>query len=563
MFRCGTPRLCVQVVVATFLLISAIIIVPHLIAQTPDVLSLVDRGNSLVDAQQFDQALQVFRDADELSHHTCADCYLGMVRAESQLGDFQGALADAQRAVTAAGDDHIVAAQALVTRAGLLLATSGGPNDPKLREAQDDYRQALALDPKKSIARFSLGVLLLEENRDAEGVAELKAYVSGPFADPRHVDRANRLIADPNRARALPSEDFSLATVDGRTISKQSLRGKVVLLDFWASWCPPCRESVPIIVDLHHKFASVAFEVVGINADADESTLQSFTGSHGMDWPEFQDLDGQISELFEIQGLPTYVVLARDGTIAFQQTGLGSDTQDELNNVIAKELAKPAPAASAPAEPVPSPPPAPVVAAQPAANRLPIELAYPPDDVENGDADSGLYRNEFLALSYRFPADWTAASADVLDQLNQQRSQQMQARGASASDGGLAKNGSVVVPFPQIVFQASADPRGQAPAVSLAVTQSALSPIDFAHRETLGLKQEGATILAEPAPVVVGNRQFVRVDFQDSQDATISVARFETVARPGFIVTLEVRARSKQELEQLAAEAQNLAITTR
>jgi thiol-disulfide isomerase/thioredoxin len=544
--------------------------------QSADVSATIDRGNALIDSQKFQQALDLFRQADAASNHTCADCDLGMVKADCELGDFQGALADAQRAITAAGDDRIVGAQALIARAGILVATSSGPADPALKEAEAEYRRALALDPKKSIARFSLGMLLLEEGRDAEGVAEMKAYVAGPFAVPRYVDRANRLIADPSRARALPSEDFSINTTDGRTISKTSLRGKVVLLDFWGSWCEPCRESIPIIADLHHKFSGAQFELVGINSDTDEGTLKSFAADHQMTWPEFQDLDGQISQLFEIQGFPTYVILGRDGTIAFQQTGLGSDTEEQLNKVITRELAKTYVASAAPSAPpvlAPSPFPPPVSApasasrapaAAPSARRVPVELIRPPDDIGDDDITGNLYRNAFLGFSYKFPADWTAASADALDQINHSRSQDLQANGVIDTGDAPGPDGKIRFAFPQVILEASPDQRHLMPAASISVAQTSASPLEEAQKEADRLKLQGAAIVAAPAAITIGRRQVIRFDFQSEQDGALAfAARFETTSKPGYIVILEISARSKQEFDELVATAQSLTFTGR
>ncbi|MGC2420393.1 MAG: TlpA disulfide reductase family protein [Candidatus Acidiferrales bacterium] len=532
------------------------------------------RANALVLAGQFQQALDAFREADSLSNHTCADCYLGMVKMESELGDLPGALADAQRAAGAAGDDPIVRSQALVVRAGLLIATSSGPTDEKMQEAEREYRQSLSLDPKRSIARFDLGMLLLEEGRDTEGVAEMKAYVSGPFASPAYVVKANRLIADPSRARALPAEDFSLSTIDGETISKAGLRGKVVLLDFWATWCQPCQESVPIMAELHRKFAGRGFELVGINVDANEEALRDFVASNHMDWPEFSDQDGQIQNLFEIQGYPTYVVLRRDGTIALQQTGLGADTAEELTGIITRELEKAYVAPVEPSAPTASTPPPPALAAartgsassaeaaSARAASAPIELVFPPSDVENGDAEGNIYRNEFLGLSYKFPAAWTAATPEILDQLNNIQSQQMQARGASETSAPAGPNGFVRVPFPEIIFRASPDDRGRMPAVTLKVAQTSDSAQEWARRQAEMLKQQGLAILAPPHELTVGKRQFFRTDFEAAQaDSPGWTAMIETSLGQRFVVTLEIRARSRQELDELAATAQTISVS--
>jgi thiol-disulfide isomerase/thioredoxin len=543
----------------------------HAQEQAPDIAAAIARANALAIAEQFQQALDAFREADNLSNHACADCYLGMVKMECQLGDLPGALADAQRAARAAGDDHILASKALVIRAGLLVATSSGPTDEKVKEAESEYREALSLDPKRSIARFDLGMLLLQEGRDGEGIAEMKAYVSGPLASPRNVEKANRVIADPSRARALPSDDFSLSTIDGETISKAGLRGKVVLLDFWATWCPPCRESVPIMADLHRKFEGREFELIGINSDADEEVLRNFVASNHMDWPEFLDRDGQIQGLFEIQGYPTYVVLGRNGTIAFQQTGLGPETPAQLTEIINRELAKAYVAPPPSSTPAASTPPRPAVTAAPVSGAdaasgpaisAPVELIFPPDDVENGDAEGNIYRNEFLGLSYKFPSAWTSATPEVLDQLNQTRSQQMQSNGAGEAGEPAGPNGSVRVPFPQTIFQASPDQRQGMPAVSITVAQTSASAAESARKEADRLKQQGMTILAPPREVMIGKRQFFRTDFVTPQDYSQAwTAMIETIVGQKYVVTLEIRARSKQELDDLAATAQTLLIS--
>jgi thiol-disulfide isomerase/thioredoxin len=570
-----SPRACTPKIITPLLLAALIVAASANPAsaqdQSPEVNAAIDRANALAIQKQFQQALDAFREADNLSDHTCADCYLGMVNMECQLGELLGAIDDAQRAERAAGDDRTVAAQALTVRATLLVATSSAPTDEKVKEAEREYRRALALDPKHSIARFDLGMLLLQEGRDADGVTELKAYVSGPFANPRYVDRANRVIADPSRARALPSEDFSLATIDGETISKAGLRGKVVLFDFWGSWCPPCRESVPILVDLHRKFAGHDFEIVGINSDTDEESLKSFISSNHMNWPEFFDVDGQIAGLFEIQGFPTYVVLGRGGTIEFRQTGLGPDTAANLTNAINRELAKtytgPPPEFAPPATASTHPTAAatPVNGADASSGRaasVPIELVFPPNDVENGDASGSIYRNEFLGLSYKFPSAWSSATPEVLAQLNQARSQQMQSAGATGSGDQPGPNGSVRVSFPQIIFQAAPDPHRRLPEVTITVAQSSASAQDSARKAVEDVKRQGMAILAAPRVITIGKRQFFRTDAEAPQaDPPAWIAMIEITVGQRYLVTLEIRARSNQELDDLAASAQSLSIS--
>lgn len=537
--------------------------------QSDQVTQAIDRANALIVQKHIPEALDALREADRLSNHTCAECYLGMANLDCQLGDVQSGLDDAQRAEQSAGEDHILAAEALTFRASLLVATSSGPTDERLKEAEREYREALSLDAKRSIARFELAVLLLQEGRDAEGVAEMRAYVTGPFANPRYVDRADRLIADPSRARALPSEDFSFSTIEGETISKAGLRGKVVLLDFWGSWCPPCRESVPILADLRRKFSNRDFELVGISSDADEETLRSFVSSHHMNWPEFLDADGQVAGLFEIHGFPTYVILSRGGIIAFRQVGLAPDTADRLNDVIKRELAKvytgPPSGASAPEAGVTSS----AVSAHPvgsdaavAAARAPLEFTFPPDDVQNGDAGGDVYRNAFLGLSYRFPGSWQVATPEMLDELNQARLEQMRLHGAPSSIEQTVPNGSVRVAFPQLVFEASSDFRQRVPNVAITVAQASSLTLEFVQHEAEDLKRQEMTIVTAPRQITIGRRQFFRTDAESVQaNPSRWTARMETIIGQQYRVTLEIDARSKQELDELASTSQTIVIS--
>ena len=530
----------------------------------------IARGDRLVEQRQFQEALGAYRQADALSNHTSADCYLRLAGIERDFGDFSAALEDAKRAAIAAGDDRNLASTALVTRASLLVAMANGPADPKFREAEGQYRQALLVDPKRSIAHFNLGVLLLVEGRDADGIAELKAYIVGPLANPRYVDRARRLIADPTRARVPSSENFSFMTLEGETVSKASLSGKVVLLDFLGTWCPPCRDSVPILVDLHRKYAGRPFQIVGISSDNDEQEWKSFIASHGMNWPEYIDLDGQILSLFEIDAFPTYIVLDRGGAIKFRQSGLGSDTpavlEDAINNALQTPYAGPTgpspssvPAGAAIKTPAPSPVPGGVAlssdnveSVQPLSDS---DFVFPPSDIENGDVDANTYRNDFFGLAYKFPQSWPSASPEMLAQLNERQLQSMKQAGARPEPGPYA--------FPETIFEATPNPRDRLPSVRIAVERCTALTIDTVRREASALKlRPGVNVEEPPQLFTIGKRQFFRTRFEVVQsDQSVFTLSIQTLAAQRYRVTLEIRARSQHELDELAATAQSLSFS--
>jgi tetratricopeptide (TPR) repeat protein len=169
-------------------------------------------GRSLLIQRKYELALDACHKADKLSHHSSAPCYLKIASVERKLGDFSSALEDAKKAVKVAGEDKSVAVRAHLLRASLLSQMAGKPTDKKLKEAEDEIRQALAQVSGNALAHYNLGFVLLRQERDPEGIAELNAFLAIPGADPETVAEARRMVANPLRARAPFAPDFSFTT---------------------------------------------------------------------------------------------------------------------------------------------------------------------------------------------------------------------------------------------------------------------------------------------------------------------------------------------------------------
>src|SRR5438477_144732 len=144
--------------------------------------SAIAQGDLYESKHKFELAQDAYRKADKLSHHSSAEAYLKLSTVDRKLGDFPSALEEAKKALKAAGDNRTLASQAHLIHANLLVQMSSKSGDKKLKEAESDIRQARALDPTQAVAQFNLGYVLLKQERDAEGIAELKAYVNSPGA---------------------------------------------------------------------------------------------------------------------------------------------------------------------------------------------------------------------------------------------------------------------------------------------------------------------------------------------------------------------------------------------
>jgi thiol-disulfide isomerase/thioredoxin len=114
----------------------------------------------------------------------------------------------------------------------------------------------------------------------------------------------------------VPAPDFTAQTVDGQTVRLSDLRGKVVVLDFWATWCPPCRAMVPHERELVKKLAGKPFVFLGVSADNDPNRLREFLRDQQMTWPNVCDgPGGPLQQLYQITYYPTIFVLDAEGVI--------------------------------------------------------------------------------------------------------------------------------------------------------------------------------------------------------------------------------------------------------
>jgi peroxiredoxin len=115
--------------------------------------------------------------------------------------------------------------------------------------------------------------------------------------------------------------DFSLTDLSGRKLTLADYRGKVVLLNFWATWCGPCREEVPEFVDLQSKYRDQGLVVIGISMDDDPAPVREFYERYRMNYPVAMGDDALAERFGGIIGLPTSFIIQRDGHIFAKQTG--------------------------------------------------------------------------------------------------------------------------------------------------------------------------------------------------------------------------------------------------
>jgi thiol-disulfide isomerase/thioredoxin len=141
--------------------------------------------------------------------------------------------------------------------------------------------------------------------------------------------------AKPRAPKIAPS--FQLPARAG-TASLDSLRGHVVLVDFWASWCVPCRRSFPWMNGLQERYGSQGLTIVAINVDKDRAAADRFLAEHPASFTVAYDRKGETAEAFGVAAMPTSFLVARDGAIVHTQAGFDPHKTAAVESLIAGKL---------------------------------------------------------------------------------------------------------------------------------------------------------------------------------------------------------------------------------
>jgi thiol-disulfide isomerase/thioredoxin len=126
-----------------------------------------------------------------------------------------------------------------------------------------------------------------------------------------------------------PAPSFELKDLSGKTVSLASLRGRTVMLDFWATWCGPCRISIPLLQSFYQKHKDEGLVVLGINMDEEASEVYPFVKHFGMTYPVLYGAGTSVPDLYRVEGLPTFVFIDAQGRVTRRFEGFGRSMADD------------------------------------------------------------------------------------------------------------------------------------------------------------------------------------------------------------------------------------------
>lgn len=295
------------------------------------------------------EAIDSFRKAAKQDSQ-CSECFRQAYSLAISIGQYKQGEEIARDWLLVAGTDLDRAAAHYRIAIALQQQALHDKKDKCFGESCDEFKTALQLEPELTAIHYAMGVSLAHMHQDDAARSEFSTFLSTDSITPNVHERAKRYLDRIDLARARMAPPFTITTIDGKQVSLDSLAGKVVLVDFWATWCGPCREALPHIREIAHRFQEQPLVVISISLDKDEDKWKDFVAKNHMTWLQYRDgsFNGAIAKSFGVNAIPATFTIDADGVLEDQHVG-DADIEGKLKKLVASatELAKHKPATPA------------------------------------------------------------------------------------------------------------------------------------------------------------------------------------------------------------------------
>src|SRR5471032_89320 len=126
-----------------------------------------------------------------------------------------------------------------------------------------------------------------------------------------------------------PAPDFTLNAQSGKNVALTQFKGQVVMLNFWASWCGPCRQEMPLLDSIYKKYSKLGFTMIGVNVEPDSKAANDWLKQTPVTFPILYDTDSKVSKLYGVAGMPSTVIVDRKGNVRMIHRGYKAGDENE------------------------------------------------------------------------------------------------------------------------------------------------------------------------------------------------------------------------------------------
>jgi thiol-disulfide isomerase/thioredoxin len=294
------------------------------------------QGIEYLKQRMIPEALGSFKKADKQDGGRCIACQKKMLQYALQLQDWDTAETAASELVTEVQNKQEVARARYDLGVVYMRKGLQKPKDEHFRRVHEEMTKALEASANFPAAVLLDGRALAYLKQDEIAKQQFQRFVTMLPASSVDRERVLRYIARPELARARMAPPFAVTTLDGQRISLDALSGKVVLLDFWATWCGPCRRALPEIQSIAKKFAGQPLVILSVSLDNDEQKWKQFVAENKMTWLQYCDkgFGGPISKSFSVQAIPHTFTIDADGVLQDEQIGGDSSIEGKLKKLV-------------------------------------------------------------------------------------------------------------------------------------------------------------------------------------------------------------------------------------
>lgn len=284
-------------------------------------------------------AVDAYKKANKIAGGKCGDCLRQIVTLESKMGDLKAA-AEAAAELTTIAETPLEKSVAEALRGQVLYAQGGEkPKPAQLQEADQVLKAAIADDPQNVTALYVDGQVLARMGQMDEARQQFEHCLACESPTDSSYLRTKHFAENPALSYAKRAPAFTVTALDGSKFTLDEMGGRVVLIDFWATWCGPCNEELPHMKKIAKEFAGQPLVIISVSWDSDDTKWRQFITKNEMTWVQYRDANHELSKKFGIDAIPHYFTIDSDGVLTSEMLGEGSDVEGKLKKLVARAKA--------------------------------------------------------------------------------------------------------------------------------------------------------------------------------------------------------------------------------
>jgi thiol-disulfide isomerase/thioredoxin len=285
-------------------------------------------------------AVDAYKKANKIAGGQCTSCLQSAYDLDMKVGNFKDAVGVSEQVLALATTARDKSVTELNEAIAMLRMAGDTPKPDKLEPVHAMLQTAMKDDPNNLSASFYDGGVLARMGRLDDAGKEFSAYAAAASADDPIRSRAQLFAKDPKLSLQPLAPPFTVTALDGSTFSLDAMRGKVVLIDFWATWNAPSKEELLYVRKIVNEFAGQPLVVLTVSWDQDDIGWRAYVAKNDMKWLQYRDADHMLTGLFGVKWVPEYYVIDSNGVLLPGRLTDGSSVAGKLKPLVEKARKK-------------------------------------------------------------------------------------------------------------------------------------------------------------------------------------------------------------------------------